>query len=481
MRDPVQEALGVPTSLINDARAFGFAESRLGAARDCDTAAFFTLGTGVGGAVVVGRRLQLGYGCAGELGHTTVDGSPGAAVCGCGNPGCVEAYVAAPAIARGGRPRDRRGRRRGRARGRRAARSPRSRDAGRWLGVAIANVVLVLNPERVVIGGGLAAGGRPVLGPAREELRRRVRIAAGRRPRSSRPSSATRRARSARRSGARRPARDQDDRDRQLSAARLARARGGDLDAFGPDDVAELQEDAVIAAVHDQVAAGLDVITDGEQTRLDFNLSFYGHLDGIELEERARRAASGPPAHDQRGRHRVTGELAAPRGLGTVAEYERLRRVAPAGPRLKASVPGPYTLSGRLVPNADYPDRWALAEALLPIVRDELVALADAGCEEIGVDEPSMSCYAHREDPERFVDLFNRTVAPVAGRTRISTHLCFGNYKGRAVAPRRYAPMFPAFLGITRRRGARRDGEPRAGRGRGRRRRSPSASTRPSA
>jgi 5-methyltetrahydropteroyltriglutamate--homocysteine methyltransferase len=57
-----------------------------------------------------------------------------------------------------------------------------------------------------------------------------------------------------------------------------------------------------------------------------------------------------------------------------------------------------------------------------------------------------MSCYAHREDPKRFVDVFNRTVEPVAGRCRLSTHLCFGNYKGRAVGPRRYAPMFPAFL-----------------------------------
>jgi 5-methyltetrahydropteroyltriglutamate--homocysteine methyltransferase len=219
------------------------------------------------------------------------------------------------------------------------------------------------------------------------------------------------------------------------------------LDAFGPDDVAELQDDAVIAAVHDQVAAGLDTITDGEQTRLDFNLSFYGRLEGIELAGAPARRF-GPPAHDQRARHRVTGELRAPGGLGAVAEYERLRRLAPAGPRLKASVPGPYTLAGRLVPGAGYPDRWALAEALLPIVRDELVALAGAGCEEIGVDEPSMSCYAHREDPARFVDLFNRTVEPVAGRTRIGTHLCFGNYKGRAVAPRRYAPLFPAFLGV---------------------------------
>ena len=57
-----------------------------------------------------------------------------------------------------------------------------------------------------------------------------------------------------------------------------------------------------------------------------------------------------------------------------------------------------------------------------------------------------MSCYAHREDPAHFVDIFNRTVEPVAGKCRLSTHLCFGNYKGRAVGLRRYAPMFPAFL-----------------------------------
>jgi 5-methyltetrahydropteroyltriglutamate--homocysteine methyltransferase len=108
-------------------------------------------------------------------------------------------------------------------------------------------------------------------------------------------------------------------------------------------------------------------------------------------------------------------------------------------------VPGPYTLSGRLTPSPQYPDRYAIAEALLPIVRAELEALLGAGCLEITVDEPSMSCYAHREDPGRFVDLFNRTVEPVAGRCRLSTHLCFGNYKGRAVGPRRYAAMFPAF------------------------------------
>jgi len=217
------------------------------------------------------------------------------------------------------------------------------------------------------------------------------------------------------------------------------------LDQFGPDDLKEMQDDAVVAAIHDQVAAGLDVITDGEQTRLDFNLSFYGYLDGIAVETAPPRRW-GPPAHDQRGRHQITGDLAAPRGLGVVEEYTRLARLAPAGVALKASVPGPYTLSGRLVPNKQYPDRDAVAEALLPIVRAEIDALVRSGCREICLDEPSMSCYAYRSDTRRFVDLFNRTVEPARGRARVDTHLCFGNYKGRAVGRRDARALFPAFL-----------------------------------
>jgi len=217
------------------------------------------------------------------------------------------------------------------------------------------------------------------------------------------------------------------------------------LDQFGSSDISEMQEDAVVAAIHDQVSAGLDVITDGEQTRFDFNLSFYGYIEGIELESASPRKF-GPPAHDQRGKHQVTGELAAPRGLGAVEEFQRLKRLAPAGPTLKASVPGPYTLSGRLLPNKQYADRWALTEALLPLVRKELEGLVAAGCTEISVDEPSMSCYAFKEDARRFVDIFNRTVESVFGKTRICTHLCFGNFKARAVGFRRVSPMFPAFL-----------------------------------
>ncbi len=189
------------------------------------------------------------------------------------------------------------------------------------------------------------------------------------------------------------------------------------LEQFGDVDIEELKNDAVIVAVHDQVAAGLDVITDGEQTRYDFNLSFYGRLEGIRGMAISPRRF-GPPAHDQRGKYETTGKIRSTHGLGAVEEFKRLQKIAPPGPALKASIPGPYTLSGRI----------------------------KAGCDEITLDEPSMSCYAHREDPRRFVKIFAETVRPIVGRCRLSTHLCFGNYKARAVGLRRYAPLFPAFF-----------------------------------
>lgn len=220
------------------------------------------------------------------------------------------------------------------------------------------------------------------------------------------------------------------------------------LSKFGAADIKEMIEDAVIAAIHDQVTAGLDVITDGEQTRLDFNLSFYGFINGIESNETETRKF-GPPAHDQRGKNNIVGELKAPRGLGAVEEYQRLKRLAPTGHTLKASVPGPYTLSGRLMPNEQYKDRYAITEALMPMISKELQALVEAGCTEITVDEPSMSCYAYKEDTKRFVDIFNRTVAPVVGKCHLSTHLCFGNFKGRPVGYRSIKPMLPDFLDMT--------------------------------
>ncbi len=219
------------------------------------------------------------------------------------------------------------------------------------------------------------------------------------------------------------------------------------LDKFGAADINEMIEDAVVNAIHDQVTAGLDVITDGEQTRLDFNLSFYGFIKGI-APNHAETRKFGPPAHDQRGKHTIIEPLTAPNGLGVVEEFKRLKRLAPQGKILKASIPGPYTLSGRMLPGDIYKDRWEITEAIMPFVAKELVDLVAAGATEICIDEPSMSCYAYKEDTKRFVDIFNRTVKDIVGKTRIGTHLCFGNFKGRSVGKKTIAPMLPDFLDL---------------------------------
>lgn len=220
------------------------------------------------------------------------------------------------------------------------------------------------------------------------------------------------------------------------------------LDKFGAADISEMIEDAVVNSIHDQVTAGLDVITDGEQTRLDFNLSFYGFIKGI-APNHAETRKFGPPAHDQRGKHTIIEPLTAPKGLGVVEEFKRLKRLAPQGKILKASIPGPYTLSGRMLPGEIYKDRWEITEAIMPFVAKELTDLVAAGATEICIDEPSMSCYAYKEDTKRFVDIFNRTVKDIVGKTRIGTHLCFGNFKGRSVGKKTIAPMLPDFLDLT--------------------------------
>ena len=117
----------------------------------------------------------------------------------------------------------------------------------------------------------------------------------------------------------------------------LVSGRTGEM---GPDDLEEAARDATLAAVMDQVRAGLDVISDGEQGRFDFNLSFYAYLEGLELESAPRRLW-GPPAHDQRGKHRLVGELSAPRGLGAVEEFERLRVARAARPGAEGERAGP--------------------------------------------------------------------------------------------------------------------------------------------
>jgi 5-methyltetrahydropteroyltriglutamate--homocysteine methyltransferase len=210
-------------------------------------------------------------------------------------------------------------------------------------------------------------------------------------------------------------------------------ARQSDL--FGADDREEAVLDAVRLAVADQLQAGADLVTDGEMQRVDFNLGFYDHLTGLKPLPTGRRW--GPPAHDQRSRYLCVAPLEAPHGLGIVEEYRRLHSLTDAP--IKTPVPGPYTLAGCIDGGEVYRDRRAIAEALLPIVNRELRALERVGVEFLQLDEPSFACRPDR--PEEFLDLIARTVEGVTVFT--SLHMCFGNYRGRAVGRRSYRPLFP--------------------------------------
>ncbi len=169
---PVEAVIGVPVSLINDARAFGVAELRLGAGRGAASLVGLTLGTGVGGVIAIDGQVHLGHdGTAGEVGHQTID--PDGPMCGCGNRGCLEAFTRADRIAAAC----------GTDTAEAAVAAARAGDQraldglaeiGRYLGIGIANMVVILSPDRVVIGGGVAAAGDLLLEPIRAELRRRV-------------------------------------------------------------------------------------------------------------------------------------------------------------------------------------------------------------------------------------------------------------------------------------------------------------------
>ena len=204
---------------------------------------------------------------------------------------------------------------------------------------------------------------------------------------------------------------------------------------FGQGDRAEALRDAVLVAIDDQLRAGLDRITDGEMRRVDFNLGFYDYLEGLQAVPRMRNW--GPPAHDQRRKYLCVSPLRAPRGMGVVAEYHQLRALT-AVP-VKVPVPGPFTMAGCIGGGEVYADRNALTEALIPIVNAELKACVAAGVDFIQLDEPSFAC--HPDEPEKFLDVIARTVEGVSAY--ISLHMCFGNYRGRAVGWRSYSPLFP--------------------------------------
>jgi 5-methyltetrahydropteroyltriglutamate--homocysteine methyltransferase len=218
----------------------------------------------------------------------------------------------------------------------------------------------------------------------------------------------------------------------------MAAAERGEM---GSEDIEEALTDATEIAIQDQLAAGVDILTDGEMRRVDFIVSFPKRLEGIRELPRERRL--GPEGHDQRPKHSITGEISAPEGLGIVREFQRLKQRVSSP--VKVTVPGPHTLAGRLVPDGKvYKTREEIAWALAAIVRQELEELVSAGADFIQLDEPSIACY--KQDVASFVKIFNATVTAIPAK--LAVHLCFGNFRARPIGLRTYAPLFPGLLDV---------------------------------
>jgi glucokinase len=188
LRESLMHRIGVPVTVENDANAAAWAEYRFGAARGERVVCCVTLGTGIGGGLVVSGTLYRGaYGVAGEWGHMAV--VPDGRRCACGNRGCWEMYASGTALARdarelaevspvaaerllelcGGDPR--------RLTGMDVATAAQEGDPaaveiftvmGRWLGRGIADLAAILDPSVVVIGGGVSEVGELLLRPAQE-------------------------------------------------------------------------------------------------------------------------------------------------------------------------------------------------------------------------------------------------------------------------------------------------------------------------
>ncbi len=192
LRDRIKELVGLPVYLLNDARAMTFGEWKYGAGRGVDTMACFTLGTGVGGGLVIDGKLHLGIGgTAGELGHTSIDMN--GPTCGCGNRGCLEVYASGPAIAAAGIKAVVQGLTtrigvmvdydlnkitpemvyKAAKEGDAIARNIYE-NAGFCLGVAIANIMVSITPRKVVIGGGVSQAGELLFNPIRRTINERV-------------------------------------------------------------------------------------------------------------------------------------------------------------------------------------------------------------------------------------------------------------------------------------------------------------------
>jgi glucokinase len=184
LREKVASAVGLPVVVDNDANVGGWAEVRFGAAAGTAESVFVAVGTGIGGALIVGGEVQRGaHGVAGEIGHVIVerDGRP----CPCGSRGCWEQYASGRAFLRVAREAGFEVQHGSAVTDAAAGGDERAirvfEEIGTWLGMGIASLVAVLDPDVVVIGGGMSGAGDLLLAPTQRAFEDYL-TARGRRP-----------------------------------------------------------------------------------------------------------------------------------------------------------------------------------------------------------------------------------------------------------------------------------------------------------
>ena len=210
---------------------------------------------------------------------------------------------------------------------------------------------------------------------------------------------------------------------------------------LGALDIAEIIEDATQAALLDQERAGIDVVSTGEMGRVRFIIGFYEKLAGIHTLPPPRRL--GAPHWDTNSPFEVVDRVSAPEGLGIVEEFKVARALSSR--RIKATVPGPFTLLIPLRTGGPYRDRETLLADLIGIVNAECRALVEAGADLIQIDEPNYAML--RSNMPDLVTTFNRAVEGVSAK--LALHVCFGNLYGRPFpAVRSYRHLFPQIFDV---------------------------------
>ncbi|MFP4026481.1 MAG: ROK family protein [Candidatus Brocadiia bacterium] len=188
LQQMIEDRSGLPCFLENDANAAALGEQWVGAGKNASSLVQFTLGTGIGGGIVLNGKVWHGFrDCAGEIGHMTLE--PEGPICGCGNRGCVEALASATNMVRrmqetiddGGETILREKRDELTARDIYEAAVEGDEPAlenmettGYYLGTAVANILHILNPEVIVFSGGVTAAGNMLMQPIRQTAKKRT-------------------------------------------------------------------------------------------------------------------------------------------------------------------------------------------------------------------------------------------------------------------------------------------------------------------